>query len=366
MVRKLGVLAAIFVSCVPGVHAEQLVVELKNGADPTEITVDASQSAVDQIIAYDFSNGNDPLNGVVSIQGPAGMSAKLEMRAVTKTAGAEVATADSGWGAVDLVVNGKTRKALNISAPPVSSFGVSTGAQRDFELPGIGDLCAQLSARQYDEIAQQHRQLCPNDQPLDRPGLCQFLLRGGACLFQTIPTPSPTGEPGTGGEGPTGANAATFTLLKDVCNKKVKRYAVRLVMNLANVDPATRAAGFTVSIQFAARLYQGKRAASIKPTSEGKFAPQPLLLMQSISGYGAFFGSPEEITLVRFRGGKVRSQTSIDVEDYVPYRDLFLTRSLIGKQLRGGKGVFVLSNGSASYGLCLPLARRRSYAGDYQ
>ena len=154
-------------------------------------------------------------------------------------------------------------------------------------------------------------------------------------------------------------------LLKDICNNGVKRYLVRLVMDLSGIDAATRAAGFDISVQYATQQFKGRRAASIKPTSEGKYAPQPLLLMQSIAGFGAFFGAGESIELVKFKKGKVRSRAKIDIEDYVPYRDLFLTRSLIGRQLRGGKGMFILSNGNSAYGLCLPLSRRRSYAGNY-
>jgi len=357
MVQKIGVFAVISMCWVGWGSAESFVVKLPSGNAPLELSISAEQSTVTEVIAYEFSNDNDPLTGVLTVNGPAGLSARLEMQGITKSAGAEAAALATGWSPVDLSVNGKTRKVLNISASPAF-------VQSGIGFPG-GDPCDLLSNGQYDEIRQVHRQRCPNDPVLTRPQLCAYILGGGTCLFSANPTPTPTGGTGTGGGGASGSNAATFVLLKDICNNGVKRYLVRLVMDLSAVDAATRAAGFDISVQYATQQYKGRRAASIKPTSEGKFAPQPLLLMQSISGFGAFFGSGESIELVKFKKGKVRSRAEIDIEDYVPYRDLFLTRSLIGRQLRGGKGMFVLSNGSSAYGLCLPLSRRRSYAGNY-
>ena len=185
MVQKVGVLIVVSMLWASFASAESLVVKLPAGNTPLEVSIDAAQSTVTEIIAYDFSNDNDPLTGVLSVNGPAGLSARLEMQGIGKTAGADAATLETGWSPVELTVNGKTRKTLNISPSPAF-------VQSGFEFPGGGDPCDLFTNGQYDEIRQVHQQRCPSDPVLTRPQLCAYILGGGNCLFSGNPTPTPT------------------------------------------------------------------------------------------------------------------------------------------------------------------------------
>jgi hypothetical protein len=104
-------------------------------------------------------------------------------------------------------------------------------------------------------------------------------------------------------------------------------------------------------------------AASIKPRADGRFAPQPLLLMSSVS---AFAGGKEAIFQYRFRGVQALREKQVAIEDYVPYKNLLLTRSPIEGLIRqGGRATFVLVGEKASYSVCFEMARKRQVRNGY-
>jgi hypothetical protein len=131
-------------------------------------------------------------------------------------------------------------------------------------------------------------------------------------------------------------------------------------VDLSRVNPSTLGSGVTLKATFRERRYTGSRAASIKPVSDGMFAPSPLLMMSSLY-------SREAITQSRWsRAGKLQRKTPVRIENYVYYRGLSLTRSVVTNLLRqGGKATFDLSNGERAYSVCFKMQRIRQRVNGY-
>jgi hypothetical protein len=150
--------------------------------------------------------------------------------------------------------------------------------------------------------------------------------------------------------------------VKDSCRVKT-RNVIQLVVSLRGIDAAVRAEGFRILALLEEQRYRGPMAASIKPRADGRFAPQPLLLMSSVS---AFAGGKEAIFQYRFQGARALREKQVPIEDYVPYKNLLLTRSPIEGLIRqGGRGTFVLVGEKASYSVCFEMARKRQVRNGY-
>ena len=116
----------------------------------------------------------------------------------------------------------------------------------------------------------------------------------------------------------------------------------------------------TLAIRASDSDFNGDMAASIKPTSDGKFAPQPILLMSFL---GSFCGQHLEIS--KWSSGKITSKSSTESKDLIPYNGHLLTRTPLGRFLSGGKGTFELFNGRSSYSVCFELKRKRQKVNGY-
>lgn len=151
-----------------------------------------------------------------------------------------------------------------------------------------------------------------------------------------------------------------YTLLhKNACRAKSTRYWLRITVDLTALLPEQRA-GATIGVQANEYQFTGDKAATIKPVSDGKFAPQPIILMSFL---GTFCG--QRINLVKWSSDRPKIAAQIKVEDLVPYKGRILTRSPVGKYLKGGKATFELQNVRSSYGVCFRLERKRQKVNGY-
>ena len=152
-----------------------------------------------------------------------------------------------------------------------------------------------------------------------------------------------------------------FHFQKDACSGgKTTRYGGMILLNVADVDPARIAGGYTIRIALKEYPFTGDRASSIKPSSDGKYKGEPIVLMSSVEHYGREF-----INVVKWKGGKIASSRRIPVVKYVQYKDKSLSLGRINGLLSGGKATFELSNGGYIYGTCFTLTRRRQTANGY-
>lgn len=157
-----------------------------------------------------------------------------------------------------------------------------------------------------------------------------------------------------------GGIRAVYHLHKDACLPRAStRYLSRLTLDLSKIDRALYDPGFVVRLAMQEVPFSGSQIASIKPSSDGKYRGEPILLMGTIS-YGG-----EYATITKRKGGKVRSRSRIPVVKYVSYKGRSLSLARLRGKLRGGKATVELSNGGFIYGVCFKLERRRQVRNGY-
>lgn len=157
--------------------------------------------------------------------------------------------------------------------------------------------------------------------------------------------------------------AAPFTVAKnylaivrkDACGASGDNYVVQIRVKM----PKEFVSSGYLTFRAIEQKHTGGKEATIKPVSDGMFAPDPLLLMRYLS-----FCS-QNINVVKFKNGKPKSVKSVPVHDLIYYRDMTLTRSPILKHLSGGKGSVELYNDRTGYGVCFELVRKRQRKNGY-
>jgi hypothetical protein len=144
------------------------------------------------------------------------------------------------------------------------------------------------------------------------------------------------------------------TFLKDACAEAEKRrpYLVRFEIRLKKHSSSPIAVNLTEEIN------TGSQAASIKPLSEGRFAPNPLLLMEMLRACGQ---KVHEATWRRER--PVVSE--LKAEDLITFHNRSFVRVNMGGRMSGGAATYVLSTPDTAYGVCFQRNAVRQYAGDY-
>lgn len=145
---------------------------------------------------------------------------------------------------------------------------------------------------------------------------------------------------------------------KDSCNSRVSKYIVKVTLDFSGVDITKFPQGITVRFHGLENVYKGKRAASVKPVSDGRFAPAPLLLMTSVS-------YDEDVEIMKWTKGKPKQVATVDIEDRVYYRGFVLSRSVASSILSGGKASVDKVSDYQSYGACLSMTRTRQRVNGY-
>ncbi len=185
-------------------------------------------------------------------------------------------------------------------------------------------------------------------------GYIVYVYRGGNGEGEIVPpTPSPVksakASPGT----VSGDYVGLFE--KNACSSETDTYIFRVKIKLPQNLPSS---GY-LRIRVSETKHYGGKEATIKPISDGKFAPQPLLLMN----YLGFCG--QSIKITKWSGGKPVSSTDAKVFDLIHYRDLILTRTPIGNYLVGGEATVQLFDQNSGYGACFTLERKRQRVNGY-
>jgi hypothetical protein len=174
-------------------------------------------------------------------------------------------------------------------------------------------------------------------------------------------TPSPTNPtPQT----PPGSLAGRALLSQDACSPSVEEYQVRFVIDLEGINRSTAGTPFTV----AAQITEGESellAASIKPFSDGKFAPKPLVLIESV-GFSYYASSGQSLRLVRWARGRPGKPRVIKIENSLFHQGQVLLRAVAEGLLTGGRGSFEVINGERAGGACLNLVRARQCVNGYK
>jgi len=123
-------------------------------------------------------------------------------------------------------------------------------------------------------------------------------------------------------------------LNKDACSLASDKYLIRLTIDLSSVNRAALGSLITIKGRLFTDQYKGRTSASIKPESEGKFFPKPLVLMSSL-------GWNESISVRQWKNGVPtgRQEIPVDGSDRVFWQGLVLARAPIDKLLRAGSSL---------------------------
>jgi hypothetical protein len=163
---------------------------------------------------------------------------------------------------------------------------------------------------------------------------------------------TPSGTPPTTSAFTTSYSVWRGMVRKDACKKKQSKSTYEIVFT-ARVRSSR-----PISVGISESSPVTKKAASVKPVSDGKFAPAPLLLMESL---GLCDQSLNKVTWQR----GAPTVTPLSIEDVISYRGLVLNRSNISSALGGGRGVFDLDDGRSAYGVCMAFTRTRQRVNGY-
>lgn len=156
----------------------------------------------------------------------------------------------------------------------------------------------------------------------------------------------------------------SFTLNKDNCLSKKTTYLVKLTIT----PPTSLTTAYSTTAAMKSYKYSGARHTSLKPKSEGKYHPNPIMLMRALSGPGYMLGRGSgRVLIYSWKGGKPKQISSTKTGDYTFWRGLLLTRTPLSTSVlkKGGKATFELNNGRDMYGVCLELKRKRQKANGY-
>lgn len=156
-----------------------------------------------------------------------------------------------------------------------------------------------------------------------------------------------------------GSASPWFHLSKNACGAKTDRYVAQIKLDLTGIDPSMYDRVFSIVISVKESKFMGKPVASIKPSSDGKYFGEPILLMNTV-GYGN-----EYVNKVTWKAGRIVATKRLPVAKYVGYMGYGLSLIRIKGVLNGGNHTWELSNGGDIYGVCLQAVRKRQRVNGY-
>lgn len=337
----------------------QLAANLKGKITHTEVVT--AQTSLVQFLAITSGNSTQPFS--VALSGPPGLKLSAKMGTLNRSV-TEILESQRAFWPIPLF-SSKDMEARSKSCVTFSPGEIAT------ELPDIprpesnSPLCDLFSEDDMRAIAESLALLYGGE--WSRSQVCGYIVEnyfGGAepCDPEDLECIELTeGE----------AQAARLStprlsslnrlgvLRKDACVPKKTKYLVVFSVDLTQVDTKLFPSA-TISLQAIEYRYSGEKASSIKPVSDGKYAPQPLALMTFL---GTMCG--QELQIVKWSKRKPRAIQPVLVGDLIPYRGRILNRSPLGGLLTGGKGSFDLSSPTSGYGVCFDLVPRRQRVHGY-
>lgn len=334
------------------VQAQPIVVKYPASNQIASAQIPANTSANTPVYFYFISKGNVSTQIGAEVLGPTGLQASVEAAQI-KGSALETLQKGNFWK-VFLSANGSTsgRSAVTPASSkttPRSTVNTRATDSSCASLPSsvIAIIVANISAQRGTPVS--YEEICP-------AATGQGLAGNQASLEEGAEIPE-------GSEVPVAAQpkieqtygSAKGIIQKDNCSS-LKQYLIRVSVKLDKLAPDVLAQGFEIKSRLQEVEYVGGRPASLKPVSDGKYAPRPLLLMQSLGG-------GQWVNLVTWAKGKPKIVAKVAASPSIVYwRGLVLVRVVADKLLAAGGGRkvnFELTNGSTIYNVCGKSARVR-------
>ena len=334
--------------------AETLPIQVTSDAKTYSVTLTSADVARKSVAFWFQSNGNISEAIDLYVEGPA--KGTVQLKSHFMSSGATVASLlanPSGASILPLVTGtGSERKSFTFTGTAGASVAAAA-AEPKTAAAGVY-ACNVMSEESLEALIKFHRDV-----------LNQDVTAKDICLPGTAPGDQAS-TPGSG-TGSTTAGTGTFRsiLSKDTCKSaRSSKYLVSVNFDLTAVDPALYTNNIRLVVAIRARKFEGSKASTIKPVSEGQYAPRPLVMMSTVGGF--YGGSGEKILVKKWARNKVRSNKGLKVVKYVYYRGLMLSTALVQPVLTGGKGTFELTSGTNVYSVCFNLTRTRQRANGYK
>jgi hypothetical protein len=327
----------------------RIVAKFPANSQIATLQVPAQTSSSTKLIFYAVLKGNSTSQIGVEVSGPKGLQASVDAAQIK---GSALATLDKGafWKIYLSSASTTSGRAANT---PAHSTAVT---RADVVARATGSTCDALPRSVIDSILANLTQ--QSGKTVSYEEFCSAAGGIGPNQSTNEGIEIPSGTSITAPDQPKidlAYGSATGFVQKDSCSK-IKDYLVRVTLSATNVPADVLAQGFEVRARFQEVEYTGGKAASLKPVSDGMYAPRPLLLMQSIGG-------GQWVNMVSWAKGKPRIITKVAASpSIVYYRGFVLVRIIADKLLAGGRGEkvnFELTNGQNVYNICGPRARRR-------
>ena len=197
--------------------------------------------------------------------------------------------------------------------------------------------------------------------PTSDDDLCDGIF-GDAWRTQGSGNGSDGSSSGGGTSSPGDASGSLYItshVLKDACDRTSK-YLVMFTLDMSNIAASERAAGFKISLDIKEAVFSGGMQASLKPVSDGKYAPNPLVLTALIS-------TGDKHMYTRWSSGAKKilsSATTKGIVKYTPWQGLILGASL-PPPLAGGKMTVFTFDTQSAYGVCFSATRTRQRYNGY-
>lgn len=337
-----------------------MIVKLDGKGGVKKINIPAG-SPIRTITAYVPSKGNITQYVSFNIAGPKGVN--VTGKAILGKSGkydAQLKTTKD-WVAMKFAKGGKELSAIKLTGSSIDMSSSSSQSTSSSSNQSGNFYCAGFTVGEIDEMIRMLAQYA--NLRYTRDGWCSELASNGFNGNLNGFLPSDDSNGGGTGSSDSMLELARLLVRKDTCNAKSNSvYLVRLDISLSGVSAQDFANGFQIQVSSNVINYAGRRAASIKPNSDGKFAPRPLYLMATTGG----FGGNERINVVKFSKNKPGSPKKVRVEDYVYYRGYTLARAVADSTLRmGGKANVELQSDNAVYSVCFRMSKSRQKVNGY-
>ena len=335
--------------------------EFKDSTFPTSLK---------RVVFYAQSDADFTQPLVVSIKAPAG--AVVSVEAVRTKARTPSSVSRKAFYPIPMKKRGASALTESIRLKASSSSRALTSSQSRMQTATSSEGgCCGLNKQSLDFLLAFYRATNP---ACDYTCVCDDLAKSGTCSLNPD-TGLGSGSPGGGGptDVPDFPNTAAGddekyyatalldgAFMKDACAQSAIPSLLRVSVDLSKVKRSRFKNGVTVNAAALERTYTGSRAASIKPVSDGKYAPRPLLIMARAAP------GREAVRVVRWKQGKPRIERTYNDLDSASYRGLSLMR--VPVDLPGGwASVDLLDDESFTqgYGVCLEMIRRRQRVNGY-
>jgi hypothetical protein len=380
----------LFLLALLGIHLRVSAQIIDLPTDYSPVTINATANST-TLLAQ--SNGSLSSAYFLRLEGPEGVAASLDVIQGSKEVALRNLNSSKGWFSVAVA---RGRIARSISALPLATSNFTKNG---------ASLCSQLSESDISSLARDFTAAYGG--VWDRARICAWLQNelgnfppsvGGSGEEEIpfgvdvgdIPRDGPIPDQPINGSDPFyGSGLIKYSesfgvIQKDACNPRINTYTLRVRVDTSGVDRASFPNGVPVRVQLFNKTYSGPKASSIKPESDGKFAPKPLILMSTL-------GFNETINVVQWGGGTPSRITKIPVDsfDRVFWQGQVLARAPIdgilsassrkqpkrraprgrARRLRAApasnEATFEISTPNQAYGVCFQLVRSRQKANGY-